>query len=153
MSVAISVQISEPKWRKTRGLSAQLKRAASLALTQSGKELPEDASLTILLADDAHLKKLNKAFRGKDKPTNVLSFPAATNEEHYLGDVVIAYGVAAAEAKEAGKMLSHHVVHLAVHGVLHLLGYDHQTNRQAKIMEPLETEILARLRIADPYAA
>jgi len=132
-----------------RAFAPRLKRAVAAALGRAGA--PPNASLTILLASDAALKKLNSAFRGKPKPTNVLSFPAAPNGENYLGDVAIAHGVAAAEARAQGKSLSDHAVHLAVHGVLHLLGYDHTSNRQAKVMEPLETEILKSLGIADPY--
>jgi probable rRNA maturation factor len=81
--------------------------------------------------------------------TNVLSFPAAI--EGYLGDVAIAYGVTAKEAKASGKAVADHALHLAVHGVLHLLGYDHTSARQAKVMEPMETRILKTLNIADPY--
>ena len=109
-------------------------------------------ALTILLADDAALRRLNREFRGKDKPTNVLSFPAAPNPEGHLGDIAIAYGVTAREAAEGGKSFADHATHLAVHGVLHLLGYDHETEAEAAIMEPLETAILAELGIADPYA-
>ena len=139
--------IEDAKWRAKRGLGARLKRAATLALSRGGHA---GGALTILLSNDRKLHALNVSFRGKDRPTNVLSFP--TRQDAYLGDVAIAYGVAAKEARAAGKSLSDHAVHLAVHGVLHLLGYDHVTNRQAKIMEPLEIEILASLGIADPYA-
>ena len=97
--------------------------------------------------------RLNRDFRGKDKPTNVLSFPAPANPEGHLGDIAIAYGVTAREAETAGKSLADHATHLAVHGVLHLLGYDHETDAEAEVMEPLEDAILAELGIADPYAA
>ncbi len=147
----IEIRIEDAQWRKAgSALPARVKRAAAAALAHAKQ--PKRASLTILLTSDAALKKLNSAFRAKNKPTNVLSFPAAANGENYLGDVAIAYGVASAEARESGKRLGDHAVHLAVHGTLHLLGYDHRTNRQANIMEPLETEILAGLGIADPYA-
>ncbi|HUJ02252.1 MAG TPA: rRNA maturation RNase YbeY [Rhizomicrobium sp.] len=147
--MSIEIRIEDSRWRKAR-LGARMRRAAEAALARA--DAPTGAALTILLTGDAALKKLNSAFRGADKPTNVLSFPAAANGEKYLGDVAIAYGIAAAEARARGKRLADHATHLAVHGVLHLLGYDHLTNRQAKIMEPLETEILAKLGIADPYA-
>jgi probable rRNA maturation factor len=148
--MSLEMRIEDAKWRKMpRAFLPRLKRAVAAALARA--EAPKDASLTILLASDAALKKLNSAYRGKAKPTNVLSFPARPNGENYLGDVAMAYGIAAAEARAAGKPLSDHAVHLAVHGVLHLLGYDHTTDRQAKIMEPLETEILKSLGIADPY--
>ncbi|MDE2161599.1 MAG: rRNA maturation RNase YbeY [Alphaproteobacteria bacterium] len=147
--MSITLLIQDAKWRKTRGLGARLKRAAGLALVRGGAD--PDASLVILLTGDKHLHALNLSFRGKDKPTNVLSFPSVANAAGYLGDVAIAYGVTATEAKAAGKNLADHATHLVVHGVLHLLGFDHQTARQAKAMESLETKILKVLGIADPY--
>lgn len=149
--MSVEIRIEDARWRKlARSFRPRLKLAISVTLARAGA--PENAALTILLTGDGALKKLNTAFRAKAKPTNVLSFPAAPNSENYLGDVAIAYGVAAREARAAGKSLSDHAVHLGVHGVLHLLGYDHETMKQAKIMEPLETEILASIGIADPYA-
>ena len=106
-------------------------------------------TVTILLADDARLKSLNRDFRKKNKPTNVLSFPSAL--PGYLGDVAIAYRTVAREARAQGKLFAHHAAHLALHGVLHLLGYDHQAKREANAMESLEIELLARLGIASPY--
>jgi probable rRNA maturation factor len=141
----IELVIADRNWRKP-GLAAGLKRAAVAALGAKRT----GASLTLLLTDDARLKELNRTFRGKNKPTNVLSFPAAT--KGYLGDVALAYGVTAREARAAGKPLSDHAAHLTVHGVLHLLGYDHQTAREAASMEPLEVRILDKLGISDPYA-
>ena len=139
--------IEDPKWRTKRGLGARLKRAAQLAQARGGNAR---SALTILLSSDARLKALNTTFRGKDKATNVLSFPARRGD--YLGDVAIAYGVTTKEARAAKKSFADHATHLAVHGVLHLLGYDHETARAARIMEPLETAILDELGIADPYA-
>jgi probable rRNA maturation factor len=109
--------------------------------------------LTLLLSDDSHLKELNALFRGKEKPTNVLSFPAQESAAHYLGDVAIALGVVTREAKAAKKSPADHTLHLAVHGTLHLLGYDHMKPREAARMERLEAQILAEFGIADPYAA
>jgi len=106
--------------------------------------------MTILLTNNIKLRALNATFRGKDKPTNVLAFPDGT--PGYLGDIAIAHGVAAAEAKREKKRLIDHAAHLAIHGTLHLLGYDHETAREAKVMETLETRLLAELGIADPYA-
>jgi probable rRNA maturation factor len=144
----VIVLVEEPQWRKEgREFPGELRRAAKAALDQVETE---SKSMTILLADDAKLEALNAQFRGKQKPTNVLSFPAAGGD--YLGDVAIAYGVTAREAKESGKSIHDHTLHLAVHGVLHLLGYDHESAREARIMEPLEIAILAKLGIADPYA-
>ena len=147
----IEIVVEEPKWRTAHGLGPKLKRAARLALKKSGK-VEGGAALTILLAGDEKVRALNRGFRRKDNPTNVLSFPAAANADNYLGDVALAYGVTRGEAHASGKRVSDHAVHLVVHGVLHLLGYDHETSRQAGVMEPLETAILASLGIADPYA-
>ena len=143
---SITLVIEEEKWRAVRGLQARLKQAAALALSSGRRK----GALTILLSNDKRLKALNCDFRGKDKPTNVLSFPQGGD---YLGDVAIAYGVTSKEAKASGKKLIDHAAHLAVHGVLHLLGYDHERPRDAKIMEPLEVRILGKLGIADPYRA
>jgi probable rRNA maturation factor len=141
----VTLIVEDEKWRAVRGLQARLKQAAALALSGARRR----GALTILLGDDGRLKSLNREFRGLGKPTNVLSFPS--QESGYLGDIAIAYGVASREAKAAGRTLIDHATHLAVHGVLHLVGYDHERPRDAKIMEPLEVRILARLRIADPY--
>jgi probable rRNA maturation factor len=149
VSFSIDLEIVEPRWRKSRGLAARLKAAAELALKRGGA--PRKAALTILLTGDAQLRDLNHHFRGRNKPTNVLSFPAPANGAGYLGDVALAFGVTEKEARAADKRFGDHAVHLAVHGVLHLLGFDHVTPRKAREMEPLETRILARLGIADPY--
>jgi probable rRNA maturation factor len=145
----IEIVVEEPLWRSEgRSWTVQLRRAARLALAASPKTA--EGGLTLLLAGDEKLAALNARFRGKDKPTNVLSFPATGGD--YLGDVAIAYGATAREAREAGKSIHDHGLHLAVHGVLHLLGYDHESAREARLMESLEIAILAELGIADPYA-
>jgi len=140
--------IEEPKWRRKRGLSARMKRAAVLAQARGGNAR---GALTILLSSDRKLKTLNTTFRGKPKATNVLSFPS--RRQDYIGDVAIAYGVTEKEARAQKKSFSDHALHLTVHGVLHLLGYDHETRRAARVMEPLETAILSELGIGDPYAS
>lgn len=113
------------------------------------------AELAVVLVTDAAIRKLNAAYRGKDKPTNVLSFPADAFDgpgPALLGDVVVAYATCAREARQEGKSLKNHLSHMVVHGVLHLLGYDHESARDAKTMERLETDILLELGVADPYA-
>ena len=150
MSFSIHLEFGDPRWRKVRGLSARLTEATELALRRA--RTPRGAALTVLLTDDSKLKTLNLDFRGKNKPTNVLSFPASANAERYLGDVALAFGVTQKEALAAKKRFTDHATHLVVHGVLHLLGFDHVSARQARAMEPLETRILAELGIADPYA-
>jgi probable rRNA maturation factor len=109
--------------------------------------------VTILLTDDATVRELNARFRQKDAATNVLSFPAPKNPERHLGDLALAYGVCAREAAEQGKPIAHHLMHLTVHGVLHLLGYDHMRDDEAEAMEGLERAVLAGLGVPDPYAA
>jgi probable rRNA maturation factor len=147
----ILLLVEDSNWKKARGLTPRLKRAAAAALAHSG--LKGKSELTVLLTSDEKLRSLNRDFRGKDKPTNVLSFPAAANPDGYRGDVAIAYAVTQKEAKESGKNFADHATHLVVHGVLHLAGFDHERARDAKIMEPLEVKILASLGIADPYRA
>lgn len=142
----ITLVVEDQDWRSHRGVQARVKRAADAAR----KAAKLKTGFTILLAGDKRLRALNHDFRGKDKPTNVLSFPG---EGDYAGDIAIAYGVTRREAEEAGKSFADHATHLVVHGVLHLAGYDHERPRDAKVMEPLEVKILKRLGIADPYLA
>ncbi|HEY7977295.1 MAG TPA: rRNA maturation RNase YbeY [Rhizomicrobium sp.] len=145
----IEIVVEDPKWKKVSApVRARMKRAALRALEHEKAK----GALTILLSSDAKLKELNGVFRGKKKPTNVLSFPAEANAERYLGDVAIAHGVVRREADESGKRFADHLVHLAVHGVLHLLGHDHEKPKETARMEGLEREILAEFGIADPYA-
>ncbi|MHB9878159.1 rRNA maturation RNase YbeY [Pacificimonas sp. ICDLI1SI03] len=119
--------------------------------------------VSVKLSTDAEVRTLNSQYRGKDKPTNVLSFPlvqadllpAMTNSddgEVLLGDIILAYETCAREAAEKDVSLEHHAVHLIVHGTLHLIGYDHENEPDALVMERLETDILKKLNIADPYA-
>jgi probable rRNA maturation factor len=118
------------------------------------------AELAVMLTDDAGIRALNRDWRGIDKPTNVLSFPAAPAERapaadgapRMLGDIAIAFETTRTEAEAEHKPLGHHLSHLAVHGFLHLIGYDHETDDDAEVMEGLERDILARLGIPDPYA-
>jgi probable rRNA maturation factor len=119
-----------------------------------------DAELAIMLTDDAGIRTLNRNWRGIDKPTNVLSFPALQGNggrepddaPAMLGDIAIAYETMRREADEEQKPFDHHLSHLAIHGFLHLVGYDHEKDGEAEVMESLERDILAQLGIPDPYA-
>lgn len=147
--MSLTLEIEDGRWRRTRALPARLKKAVRAALAEAGAD--PNLDLTVLLTSDKRVQALNHDFRGRNKPTNVLSFPSGA--EGYIGDIAIAWGVTAKEAKAEGKALIDHATHLAVHGVLHLLGYDHTSSRLAKVMEPMETRILATLKIANPYEA
>ena len=142
--MSVTLMVEDETWRPLH-LQTKIRRAIRQALSEA--EIKGDLSL--LLTTDEKLRALNKAFRDKDVPTNVLSFPAAAGG--YLGDIAIAFGLAQREARESGKTMAEHVLHLAVHGTLHLAGFDHIDPREADVMEAMETKILARLGIADPY--
>jgi len=146
---SIDVQVQSPLW-DAEPAAAQTVRAA---IEAAAALVPAASEVSVLLTDDASVRDLNRAWRGLDKPTNVLSFPAAKAGGALLGDIAIAYETLAGEAAADTKPFLHHLAHLAVHGFLHLLGYDHQTDSQADAMEGLERAALARLDIADPYRA
>lgn len=152
---AVAICVAEPAWRTSGVNPARIRAAARHAIARgidSGKAAcPQATSLTVLLAGDDRLRELNLRFRKKDNPTNVLSFPAPDGADGYLGDVAIALGVAVREAGIMGKDLADHALHLTVHGVLHLLGYDHQKSGEARTMERLEIKILHELGVANPY--
>lgn len=144
----IEVEIEDPAW------SAALPTAATVVEGAAAAALGAAAGdVVVLLTDDAAVQDLNARFRGRDRPTNVLSFPAAESAAPHLGDLVLAFGVCAAEAEAQGKTLADHLSHLTVHGVLHLLGRDHEAEAEAEAMEAEERAILASLGVADPYRA
>jgi probable rRNA maturation factor len=148
--IDIDVEVEDDAWSAALdGAEALCRRAAEAVLTAEGED---DAAITVLLADDEAVRDLNARFRGKDKPTNVLSFPAPETARPHLGDLALALGVCAREAAEQGKPLQNHVTHLVAHGVLHLLGYDHEVGEEADDMEARERRILAGLGVPDPYA-
>jgi probable rRNA maturation factor len=141
-----------------RHVRAAAGRAVRTGAAAVGLALPARVELGVKLADDACLRRLNRDWRGQDRPTNVLAFPAWTPGESVaeaaplpLGDVVLALETIDREARQQGKRLAAHASHLTVHGVLHLLGYDHQTPCDAARMESLEISILAGLGFPDPY--
>jgi probable rRNA maturation factor len=151
----IDVEIEDPAWAQALpDAEALVAAAAQAALKVPGPPSGGEArSVVVLLADDATVRDLNARFRGQDKATNVLSFPAPANPEGHLGDLALARGVCAREAADQGKRLADHLQHLVAHGVLHLLGYDHMNDDEAEEMEGLERVVLAGLGIADPYEA
>ena len=142
----IDIEIEATAWTDALPHAEVLARAAAEAA------LEDAADLTVLLTDDAAVRELNRRFLDKDTPTNVLAFPAAPNPENHLGDIALAFGVCTREAAEQGKPLAHHLQHLVVHGVLHLLGYDHIGDDDAQAMERLECAVLSGLGVPDPYA-
>jgi probable rRNA maturation factor len=146
---AIFVLIEEPRWREEPSIVRTLRRAVRLVLTTFPTEA-NAKSVTILLSNNAKLRALNRSFRGKDKPTNVLSF-APADDPASLGDLAMGFGTVKSEARAQKKNLGDHAAHLAMHGTLHLLGYDHEKSSEARRMEALEIELLATLGIADPY--
>jgi probable rRNA maturation factor len=151
--VAIDFVIDSDLWKKHPGAEDTVRQAIAEA-ARATRALPGDVA--IVLTDDAAMQALNKRWRGHDKPTNVLSFPAhampGDGEPAHLGDIVIAFEITAGEAERDAKSFAHHLAHLAVHGYLHLLGHDHESDRDADAMERLETDILARIGVPDPYA-
>jgi probable rRNA maturation factor len=150
---AIDVIVEAPAWEALQA-EATVRRALAEAVAAIGGDFKNHA-LAVLLTDDAAIRRLNAQWRGIDKPTNVLSFPPgpqlAEEGAKSLGDIAIAHETTAREARDEGKPFDHHLSHLAVHGFLHLLGYDHESNAQAEAMEQLERAILARLGVPDPY--
>jgi probable rRNA maturation factor len=148
----IEVEVEDLAWTSALPTaSAVVERAAAAAL-----EAVSDAAggdVVVLLTDDTTIRDLNARFRDRDKATNVLSFPAAESARPHLGDLVLAYGVCAQEAVQQGKPLADHLTHLTVHGVLHLMGRDHEDDEEAEAMEAEERSILASLGVADPYVA
>jgi probable rRNA maturation factor len=146
---AVHLLVEEPRWREEAVVLRLVRRAVRLTLAACLEG--NGQSVTILLSNNAKLRALNRHFRNKDKPTNVLSFESA-DDPASLGDIALGFGTVASEARAQRKSLAEHAAHLAMHGTLHLLGYDHEKSSDAERMETLETELLARLGIADPYA-
>lgn len=154
--VAIDIAVEAGEWPAKRSLSTLARKAVAAALAEAG--IATGASeLSIVFTDDAHIRTLNAGWRGKDKPTNVLSFPAFPTKPGgplppMLGDIVLAAETVARESDLEEKPFDHHLMHLMVHGTLHLLGYDHEVEADAELMESLERRALATLAIPDPYA-
>ena len=151
---SIDIIIDSPLWNSVPSLEIALRRAIAAAAPPQ----VANAEIAIVLTDDQSIRALNRQWRDHDNATNVLSFPAGGQDRAdgapiLLGDIVIAYETTANEAEAEGKSFLHHLSHLAVHGFLHLVGYDHESHDDAETMEGLERRILARLGVPDPYAA
>jgi probable rRNA maturation factor len=157
MKPNVEIAKASPLWRSPPGVDGLVRRAIKASLDVAGTTILDGAEVGVQLADDAAVRALNARWRGVDKATNVLSFPAASPDQiasaPMLGDIVIAFETVEREAAEEGKTLADHTAHLVVHGFLHLLGFDHQVAAEADRMEALEASILARLGIANPYAS
>lgn len=164
MSVTLDILIEDDRWG--RGFADIATRAASAALQGVGLE-PADFEVSVLACDDVRIAKLNEDFRQKGQPTNILSWPSDERAAEVdgempdppdlpmdaeLGDIAISYDTCAREAADAGKLFEHHVTHLMIHGTLHLLGFDHTRDGDAVLMEGVETEILGKLDIPNPYS-
>jgi probable rRNA maturation factor len=149
---SIDIQMQSHLWNAQpaaeQTVRAAICTAAALLSTSPGE-------VSIVLSDDSAIRALNRDWRGVDKPTNVLSFPApkASAGKKMLGDIVIAYETLARECDDEDRVFLHHLAHLAVHGFLHLIGYDHETDAQAEEMEGLESKIMTRMKMPDPYLA
>jgi probable rRNA maturation factor len=148
----IDIQIQSQLW-DAQPLAEKTVRDAIVAAASTLSTV--DGEVSILLTDDSAMARLNRDWRGIDKPTNVLSFPSsaqiADEGARLLGDIVIAYETLERECKDESRVFLHHLAHLAVHGFLHLIGYDHQTDTQAEEMEGVESKIMTRLNMPDPF--
>ena len=147
--IEVEIEVEDEAWTSAEpSLEAGVSAAVALALAEE-----HAGTVTVLLTSNDILQGLNREFRDKDSPTNVLSFPAAATARPHLGDIALAFDVCAAEARAQGKSLLRHAQHLAAHGALHLIGYDHQSEDEAVAMENKERAIMARLGAPDPYLA
>ncbi len=146
----IDIQVTSQMWQA----QPQAEQTVREAIAAAAAELTVDGEVSIVLTDDAAIRALNRDWRGIDTATNVLSFPAAKAiGVQFLGDIVVAYETLARECEDEDRNFLHHLAHLTVHGFLHLLGYDHQTDAQAEAMEGLESRIMGSLNMPDPYPA
>ena len=149
--VTVEVVTQSEHWSAHPDSEEVLRRAIAAAAAFEGSE-GKQGEVAVLLTDDAEIRTMNATWRGLDKPTNVLSFPSGDGGSPHLGDIAIAFETVARESALENKRFLDHLAHLSIHGYLHLIGFDHETDREAERMEHLETRILASLGIADPYA-
>jgi probable rRNA maturation factor len=156
-AIAIDILVEAGDWPPKPRLRALARRAVAAAAKRAAPPLAPDCEVSLLFTDDRRMQDLNAHYRGKNRPTNVLSLPAAPVAPGLLGpalgDIVLAEETIRGEAEAGGLAFEHHLTHLIVHGFLHLVGYDHVVESEALVMEGLEAAILGDLGIADPYAA
>jgi probable rRNA maturation factor len=166
MTIRTDIIIAEKLWKSYPNISREIKSLIKQITPQTPLSIIKKIEVSILLTNDQQIQELNKNYRHKDKPTNVLSFPLLDGKKikngnlknlnlngDYLalGDIVIAYQTVFKEAKDQNKTFQNHLTHLLIHSLLHLIGFDHEKEKDAKIMEGLEIEILANLGIKNPY--
>ncbi|GLI92809.1 rRNA maturation RNase YbeY [Methylocystis echinoides] len=154
MKLEIDIALAAPAWARVEGLEALTRDCIEASLAETGETLVAGCEVSVTFCDDAEIQELNAEWRGKDKPTNVLSFPTPgkLSARPLLGDIVIAYETVTREAAEQDKTVRAHTAHMVIHGFLHLIGYDHETAAEADVMEGLERRIASRLGLRDPYA-
>lgn len=160
-SLDIDIVVKDSRWATAMDDVIETCRAAACAAFSAGISKPLVAEAAVVLADDDFVAALNRQYRGRDGATNVLSFaatgpgdpeiPAVASVPALLGDIIVARETTVREAAAVGISIEHHLRHLVVHGMLHLLGFDHMTDEEAAEMEPLETQVLATMGVADPY--
>ncbi|MGD0186711.1 MAG: rRNA maturation RNase YbeY [Roseiarcus sp.] len=157
MKLRVEFVATSRRWRAALAARKLAREAIAASLSECGVALRPGAELCVHLVDDAHIRDLNARWRARGEATNVLSFPAVepadVGRARLLGDIVLAFETVAREASAEGKPLADHYRHLVVHGFLHLIGFDHETDAEAQRMEAMETRILERLGVADPYRA
>jgi probable rRNA maturation factor len=153
VTIVVDVEVADPAWLAAGDVDSLAQDVVAATLIEVGRRVHPDAEISVRLCDDDEIRALNLAWRNKDKATNVLSFPPpAGNRAPLLGDIVIAFEYVSEEARDAGRSLRDHLAHMLVHGMLHLLGFDHENQSEAEEMEDLERRILAKLDVDDPYA-
>lgn len=154
MGLTIDIAVEHEAWHSLGDLDTLAARAAAAVLLAASARVADGAEWSIVLADDAFVRDLNARWRGKDSSTNVLSFPTdAASRKHAIGDVVVAWETSTREADERDWTMPDYLSHLLVHGLCHLLGYDHETDEEADAMEAIEARALASLGIASPFEA
>lgn len=153
MKPEVEISIGCPEWKSLPDFSDSIYGAIAAAFENCGKRLAGNTEVSLLLCDDETIRSINKKWRGIDKATNVLSFPSPgkLDQKPMLGDIAIAFETTRAEALAEGKTINAHFSHLLVHGFLHLVGFDHETETEADEMEAMERLILSKLGVADPY--